>query len=96
MAQDVVANDAPVRHAQAQHSTLRLVVEDGENINLSLSIQVRRSFLKHKAKLLLKLERIEELENIFNEIWDKWQTDFNKLKKIARKSGADMNEITSI
>ena len=67
-----------------------------ENINEAISIEVRRSFLQHKAILLIKLKKVEELENIFDEIWEMWRLNYTNLRKLAIRKGVNVNEIISV
>lgn len=67
-----------------------------ENINEAISLSCCRSYLQHKAKLLLKLGKTEEAEKIFDEIWMGCASAYNKLKKLAIIRGIDFNEINQL
>jgi tetratricopeptide (TPR) repeat protein len=67
-----------------------------KNINKALSIHNKKSFLHFKAKLLLKLEKIEEAEVVFDELINNWQVDYNKLKRFAFKRGISARDIWSL
>lgn len=67
-----------------------------EKTNKALSIKRSRLYLNHKAKLLLKLGKTEEAEEIYDEIWMIWASDYNKLKKLAIINGVDFNEINQL
>ena len=67
-----------------------------KNINIALSIHNKKSFLHFKAKLLLKLKKIEEAELVFDEVISSWQVDYNKLKRLAFKRGISYRDIWSL
>lgn len=67
-----------------------------ENINRAISIENRKFFLQHKAKLLLKLNKTEEAEKIFDKLWEIWKSDYDKLKILAIRKGVNINEINTL
>jgi len=67
-----------------------------EKIDQAIALENRRSFLQHKAKLLLKLGKTEEAGKTFDEIWKSWQSAYNKLKRLAIREGIEISEINSL
>lgn len=66
-----------------------------ENVNYAIKLENRKSFLQHKAKLLLKLNKYDEALKTIEDVWKCWQLDYRKLKRLALKNGVDINEISS-
>lgn len=66
------------------------------NINRAISIENRRSFFQCKAKLLLKLDKTEEAEKIFDEVWNSWEYDYKNLKKLALRKDVTSEEVSQL